>query len=146
MRRPAAPRGVELVKELVAHVDILVENYSHGVMARRGMDYDTLAAINPRLIYASVSGFGQSGPLKHKTSFDFIAQAYSGVMHMTGDPEGRPRSWASAWATPTPACTPSPASATPSTAATAPGGACTLTSRWSTPSSTCRRPRCTPCR
>lgn len=84
------PEGVELVRELVAHVDILVENYSHGVMARRGMDYETLSQINPRLIYASVSGFGQSGPLKHKTSFDFIAQAYAGVMHMTGDPEGPP--------------------------------------------------------
>lgn len=84
------PEGVELVKELVAHVDVLVENYSHGVMARRGMDFETLSKLNPRLIYASVSGFGQSGPLKHKTSFDFIAQAYAGVMHMTGDPDGAP--------------------------------------------------------
>ncbi len=84
------PEGIELVKSLVPHVDVLVENYSHGVMARRGMDYETLSAINPRLIYASVSGFGQTGPLRHKTSFDFIAQAYSGVMHMTGDPDGPP--------------------------------------------------------
>lgn len=84
------PEGIELVKELVPHVDVLVENYSHGVMARRGMDYEALSAINPRLIYASVSGFGQSGPLKHKTSFDFIAQAYAGVMHMTGEPDGAP--------------------------------------------------------
>ncbi|MDH4143818.1 MAG: CoA transferase, partial [Acidimicrobiia bacterium] len=84
------PEGVELVKELVPHVDVVVENYSHGVMARRGMDYETLSAINPRLIMASVTGFGQTGPLRHKTSFDFIAQAYSGVMHMTGDPDGPP--------------------------------------------------------
>ncbi len=84
------PEGVELVKSLVAHVDVLVENYSYGVMARRGMDYETLSAINPRLIYASVSGFGQTGPLRHKTCFDFIAQAYAGVMHMTGDPDGPP--------------------------------------------------------
>ena len=84
------PEGLDLVKALVPHVDVLVENYSHGVMARRGMDYETLSAINPRLIYASVSGFGQTGPLRHKTSFDFIAQAYSGVMHMTGDPDGPP--------------------------------------------------------
>jgi CoA:oxalate CoA-transferase len=84
------PEGIELVKSLVPHVDVLVENYSHGVMARRGMDYETLSAINSRLIYASVSGFGQTGPLRHKTSFDFIAQAYSGVMHMTGDPDGPP--------------------------------------------------------
>ena len=84
------PEGVALVKELVPHVDIVVENYSHGVMGRRGLDYESLSAINPRLIYASVTGFGQTGPLRHKTSFDFIAQAYSGVMHMTGDPEGAP--------------------------------------------------------
>ena len=84
------PEGVELVKALVPHVDVVVENYTHGVMARRGMDYESLAAINPRIIMASVSGFGQTGPLRHKTSFDFIAQAYSGVMHMTGDPNGAP--------------------------------------------------------
>jgi crotonobetainyl-CoA:carnitine CoA-transferase CaiB-like acyl-CoA transferase len=84
------PEGVALVKELVPHVDVVVENYSHGVMARRGLDYESLSAINPRLIMASVSGFGQTGPLRHKTSFDFIAQAYAGVMHMTGDPDGPP--------------------------------------------------------
>ena len=84
------PEGVALVKELVPHVDVVVENYSHGVMARRGLDYESLSAINPRLIMASVTGFGQTGPLRHKTSFDFIAQAYAGVMHMTGDPDGPP--------------------------------------------------------
>jgi CoA:oxalate CoA-transferase len=84
------PEGLALVMELIPHVDLLVENYSHGVMARRGMDYETLKKINPRLIYVSVSGFGQTGPLRHKTSFDFIAQAYSGLMHMTGDPDGAP--------------------------------------------------------
>ena len=56
------------------------------------MDYEALSAINPRLIMASVSGFGQTGPLRHKTCFDFIAQAYAGVMHMTGDPDG-PAFW-----------------------------------------------------
>jgi crotonobetainyl-CoA:carnitine CoA-transferase CaiB-like acyl-CoA transferase len=84
------PEGLQLVKDLVPHVDVLVENYSHGVMTRRGMDYEALSAINPRLIMASVSGFGQTGPLRHKTSFDFIAQAYAGIMHMTGEPEGPP--------------------------------------------------------
>ena len=84
------PEGVALVAELVPHVDIVVENYSHGVMERRGMGYEALSAVNPRLIYVSVSGFGQSGALTHKTSFDFIAQAYSGLMHMTGDPDGPP--------------------------------------------------------
>jgi crotonobetainyl-CoA:carnitine CoA-transferase CaiB-like acyl-CoA transferase len=84
------PEGIELVKALVPHVDVVVENYSHGVMSRRGLDWEALSAVNPRLIMASVSGFGQTGPLRHKTSFDFIAQAYAGIMHMTGDPDGAP--------------------------------------------------------
>ena len=84
------PEGVAVVKDLVPHVDIVIENYSAGVMERRGLGYEALSAINPRLIMASISGFGQTGPLAHKTAFDFIAQAYSGLMHMTGDPEGPP--------------------------------------------------------
>jgi crotonobetainyl-CoA:carnitine CoA-transferase CaiB-like acyl-CoA transferase len=84
------PEGVEVVKELVPHVDVVVENYSPGVMARRGLGYDDLRAINPRIIMASVSGFGQTGPLASKTAFDFIAQAYTGIMHMTGEPDGPP--------------------------------------------------------
>lgn len=82
--------GIALIKELVPHVDVVVENYSAGVMDRRGLGYDGLSAINPRVIMASISGFGQTGPLTHKTAFDFIAQAYSGLMHMTGDPDGPP--------------------------------------------------------
>lgn len=84
------PEGVAIVKDLVAHVDIVVENFSAGVMQRRGLGYDELAAINPQLIMASISGFGQTGPLAHKTAFDYIAQAYSGVMHLNGDPDGPP--------------------------------------------------------
>ena len=84
------PEGIALIKELVPHVDVVVENYSAGVMDRRGLGYDDLSAINPRLIMASISGFGQTGPLSHKTAFDFIAQAYSGLMHMTGEPDGPP--------------------------------------------------------
>lgn len=84
------PEGVELVKELASHVDVVVENFSAGVMDRKGLGWDELHRINPRLIMASVTGFGQDGPLSHKTCFDFIAQAYSGLMHMTGDPDGPP--------------------------------------------------------
>ena len=84
------PEGVQLIKELVPHVDVVVENYSAGVMDRRGLGYEALSAINPRLIMASISGFGQTGPLAHKTAFDFIAQAYSGLMHMTGEADGPP--------------------------------------------------------
>ena len=82
--------GLAIVKELVPTVDIVVENYSAGVMARRAMSYDDLAAINPRLIMASVTGFDQTGPMSHKTAFDFIAQGFSGMMHMTGEPDGPP--------------------------------------------------------
>ena len=84
------PEGVEIVKELVPHVDIVVENYSAGVMDRRGLGYEDLKAINPRVIMASISGFGQTGPLAHRTAFDFIAQAYSGIMHITGYPDSPP--------------------------------------------------------
>ncbi|MGF1596043.1 MAG: CaiB/BaiF CoA transferase family protein [Acidimicrobiales bacterium] len=84
------PEGIALIKELVPHVDVVVENYSAGVMARRGLGYDDLSAINPRLIMASISGFGQTGPLVHKTAFDYIAQAYSGIMHLNGEADGPP--------------------------------------------------------
>ena len=84
------PEGIALVKALVPHVDVVVENYSAGVMDRRGLGYEALAAVNPGVIMASISGFGQTGPLTHKTAFDYIAQAYSGLMHITGDPDGPP--------------------------------------------------------
>lgn len=84
------PEGIALLKELVAEVDVVVENYSPGVMARRGLGYEDLKAVNPRIIMCSISGFGQSGPLSDKTAFDFIAQAYSGMMYMTGEPDGPP--------------------------------------------------------
>ncbi|MGI9598648.1 MAG: CaiB/BaiF CoA transferase family protein, partial [Acidimicrobiales bacterium] len=84
------PEGLALVKELVPHVDVVVENYSAGVMDRRGLGYAELSAIHPGVIMASISGFGQTGPLTHKTAFDYIAQAYSGLMHITGDADGPP--------------------------------------------------------
>lgn len=87
---PSRPEGIDLIMDLVREVDIVLENYSPGVMARRGLGYEDLAAVNPRIIMASVSGFGQTGPLSSKTAFDFIAQAYSGIMHMTGEPGGPP--------------------------------------------------------
>ena len=84
------PEGADLVRDLVPHVDVVVENFSPGVMHRRGLGYDRLQQLNPSLIMASVSGFGQTGPLSDRTCFDFIAQAYAGMMHMTGDPDGPP--------------------------------------------------------
>ena len=82
--------GVAAIKDLVGHVDVVVENFTPGVMARRGLDYESLRAINPSIIMASVSGFGQTGPMASRGSFDFIAQAFSGIMHVTGDPDGPP--------------------------------------------------------
>ncbi len=84
------PAGVELLGRLVSTTDILVENYRPGVARRLGVDYDTLAAINPRLIYCSISGFGQSGPYARRGGFDLVAQAMSGIMSATGSDGGAP--------------------------------------------------------
>jgi formyl-CoA transferase len=83
------PDGRELFKRLVRSSDIVIENYRPGVMQAFGLDYDALAAINPALIYASISGYGQTGPDRAKGGFDLIAQGVSGIMSVTGEP-GRP--------------------------------------------------------
>jgi formyl-CoA transferase len=80
----------EVFHRLVETSDILVENYRPGVTKRLGIDYPTLAKINPRLIYASISGFGQTGPWSQRPGFDLIAQAMAGVMSITGQPDGPP--------------------------------------------------------
>jgi CoA:oxalate CoA-transferase len=84
------PKGIAIVKDLVRQVDVAVENYSPGVMEKYGLDYESLKKINPQLIMCSVSGYGQDGPYSRHTSFDIIAQAQSGVMSMTGEPDGPP--------------------------------------------------------
>jgi crotonobetainyl-CoA:carnitine CoA-transferase CaiB-like acyl-CoA transferase len=76
--------------QLVETADVLVENYRPGAAARLGIDYATLKAINPRLIYASISGFGQTGPWSQRPGFDLIAQAMGGVMSITGHQDGPP--------------------------------------------------------
>jgi len=86
-----APEGLALATELIAKVDVAVENFAPGTMARLGLGFERLQAINPSLIVASVSGFGQFGPMSHHTSFDIIGQAMSGVMDMTGEPDGPPQ-------------------------------------------------------
>jgi formyl-CoA transferase len=75
---------------LVETADVLVESFRPGVMKRLGIDYDTIAALNPRLIYASISGFGQTGPYAHRPGFDLVAQGMSGIMSVTGEPDGTP--------------------------------------------------------
>jgi crotonobetainyl-CoA:carnitine CoA-transferase CaiB-like acyl-CoA transferase len=82
--------GREVFYKLVRTADVLVENYRPGAAARLGIDYATLKAINPRLIYASISGFGQPGPWSQRPGFDLIAQAMGGIMSITGDPDGPP--------------------------------------------------------
>ena len=84
------PAALEVIRELVPKVDIVVENFGPGVMEKRGLDYESLSKLNPRLIMASLSAFGRKSPLAHKTGYDMIAQSFSGLMHMTGDPEGPP--------------------------------------------------------
>lgn len=83
------PEGLELVKRLIAEADVVVENYRPGVAARIGLDIAALRAAKPALIWASVSGFGQTGPWRDKPAYDMIVQALSGVMSLTGEP-GRP--------------------------------------------------------
>ncbi len=80
----------EVFYKLVETADILIENYRPGVTKRLGIDYATLSKINPKLIYASISGFGQTGPWSQRPGFDLIAQAMAGVMSITGQPDGPP--------------------------------------------------------
>lgn len=85
------PEGLKIARELAARVDVVVENFAPGVMKKFGLDYASLEEVNPKLIMASVSGFGQFGPWADRTSYDIIGQAMSGVMHMTGEPDGPPQ-------------------------------------------------------
>src|SRR5882724_5100268 len=82
--------GVAVLKKLVATADVLVENYRPGVAARLGVDYETLSALNPRLIYCSISGYGQTGPYAARGGYDLIAQGMSGIMSATGSEGGAP--------------------------------------------------------
>ncbi len=84
------PQGVELFKELATRADVVAENFSVGTMDRLGIGYDVLKAINPRLIFASVTAFGQYGPYAHWRGYDILAQAISGYMSITGFPDQPP--------------------------------------------------------
>ncbi len=82
------PEGQRLVRELVAQCDVLLENFKVGGLAAYGLDYESLKAINPRLIYCSITGFGQSGPYAKRAGYDFMIQGLGGLMSLTGRPEG----------------------------------------------------------
>ena len=81
-----APEGIEVLRRLVSKADVLVENYRPDVKHRLGIDYDSLRTVNPRLVYASISGFGQDGPYAQRPGFDQIAQGMGGLMSITGLP------------------------------------------------------------
>ena len=85
-----AKESIEIVKELATWADIVVENFSPGVVDRLGVGYDDLQAVNPRIIYGSISGFGQSGPYSKKPAYDLVCQAMGGYMTITGEAEGKP--------------------------------------------------------
>ncbi len=81
-----APEGLAVLKRLAAQADVVVENYRPDVKFRLGVDYESLKAINPRIVYASISGFGQDGPYRDRPGFDQIAQGMGGLMSITGEP------------------------------------------------------------
>jgi len=84
------PSAVEALRRLLAEADVVIENYRMGTMERLGLGYDTLRELNPRLIYAEISGFGRTGPYAERGGFDLIAQGMSGLMSITGEGPGRP--------------------------------------------------------
>jgi crotonobetainyl-CoA:carnitine CoA-transferase CaiB-like acyl-CoA transferase len=86
----ADPKGAELIRKLAAQADVLVENFKVGGLARYGLDYATLSEVNPKLVYCSITGFGQTGPYADRAGYDFVAQAMGGLMSITGDPTAEP--------------------------------------------------------
>lgn len=77
--------------DLIRDADVLIENFKVGGLKKFGLDYDSVKQVNPRLVYASVTGFGQDGPYAHRAGYDFLIQGMSGIMDLTGDPEGEPQ-------------------------------------------------------
>lgn len=85
------PEGQAIVRELVARADVLVENFKVGGLKKYGLDYASLKEVNPKLVYCSITGFGQDGPYAHRAGYDFMIQGMGGIMDMTGDPDGEPQ-------------------------------------------------------
>ena len=88
----ATPEGVALVRQLAAEADVLLENYKVGQLAKYGLDYASMSALNPRLVYCSVTGYGQTGPMAGAAGYDFAIQATGGLMSVTGEKDGTPGS------------------------------------------------------
>jgi crotonobetainyl-CoA:carnitine CoA-transferase CaiB-like acyl-CoA transferase len=85
------PEGQAIVRDLIADADVVIENFKVGGLAKYGLDYAALAALNPRLVYCSITGFGQDGPYAPRAGYDFIVQGMSGIMDLTGEPDGAPQ-------------------------------------------------------
>lgn len=85
-----SPEGKEIIKAMVKEVDVVVENFRPGTMKKLGLDYDVLKEINPRIIYATSTGYGQSGPYSQRPAYDAVVQAMGGIMSITGQPGGEP--------------------------------------------------------
>ncbi|QIG50289.1 CoA transferase [Nordella sp. HKS 07] len=86
----AKPEGQKLLQELARNSDIVMENFKVGGLKKYGLDYESLKAINPRLIYCSITGFGQTGPYAQRAGYDFMIQGMGGIMSITGQPDGTP--------------------------------------------------------
>jgi crotonobetainyl-CoA:carnitine CoA-transferase CaiB-like acyl-CoA transferase len=84
------PAGQALVRELAQQCDVVVENFKSGGLTQYGLDYAALSALNPRLVYCSITGFGQTGPYAHRAGYDFLIQGMGGLMSITGKPDGEP--------------------------------------------------------
>ncbi|MGY6709548.1 MAG: CaiB/BaiF CoA transferase family protein [Rhizobiaceae bacterium] len=87
----AQPEGAETLRRLIATADVLIENFKLGGLKKYGLDYENLKAINPRLVYCSITGFGQSGPYAPRAGYDFIIQGIGGLMSITGEAGGEPQ-------------------------------------------------------
>ena len=85
------PEGVDLVRALIRDADVVIENFKVGGLAKYGLDYESLKTINPRLVYCSITGFGQTGPYRERAGYDFLIQGMAGIMDLTGDPAGEPQ-------------------------------------------------------
>ncbi|MDO5647884.1 CaiB/BaiF CoA-transferase family protein [Paracoccus sp. (in: a-proteobacteria)] len=91
------PDDLARLRDLIAGADVVIENFKVGGLRKYGLDYASLSALNPRLVYASVTGFGQTGPRAAQPGYDFLIQGMSGIMDLTGDPMGEPQKVGVAW-------------------------------------------------
>jgi crotonobetainyl-CoA:carnitine CoA-transferase CaiB-like acyl-CoA transferase len=86
----ATPEGQDIIRRLAAKSDVVIENFKVGGLAKYGLDYASLKAVNPKVVYCSVTGFGQTGPYANRAGYDYLAQGMGGLMSVTGEPDGVP--------------------------------------------------------